>query len=145
LGAAGEGGPGVLYGVGDDDRLWRWEVGGGAPAAGLDLSGVWDRRGDRGLAVQSTLSIAPDQGHASWVSGGNPDSELEIRDLGPGEVTGSVPYPVDHACVDPVWDPDGAGLPAHRAEGWGDTGAPVESFGAPESFSPEGEPLDIET
>lgn len=144
-GASGEGGPGVLYGVGDDHRLWRWGVGADEPEAVLDLSGVWDRRGDVGLVFQSTLSIAPDQGHASWVSGGNPDSDLQIADLSTGEVTGSVPYPVDHACFDPVWAPDGSAVLAHRAEVWGDTGTPVESFGATEWFSPEGELIGTET
>lgn len=142
---AAESAPGVLYGVGDDHRLWRWEVGGGEAEAVLDFSEVWDRRGDVGLVFQSTLSIAPDQRHASWVSGATPDSELRIGDLAAGEVTGSVPYPVDHACIDPVWAPDGSSVLVHRVDVWDDAEAPNESFGATEWFSPEGERREIET
>ncbi|WP_026928486.1 hypothetical protein [Glycomyces tenuis] len=137
--------PGVLYGVGDDHRLWRWDVGEGEPEAVLDASGVWERGGDVGLVFQSTLSIAPDQRHASWVSGGTPDSDLQIVDLETGELTGTVPYPVDHACVDPVWSPDGSAVMAHRVPVWGDTGAPVEVFGSVEWFSPTAEKLDTAT
>ncbi|WP_026923472.1 hypothetical protein [Glycomyces arizonensis] len=137
--------PGVLYGVGDDHRLWRWDVSTDETEAVLDLGGVWDRSGDVGLVFQSTLSIAPDQRHASWVSGGTPDSDLRIADLSTGEVTGSVPYPVDHVCLDPVWAPDGSAVLAHRAKVWDETGAPIEAFGPTEWFSPQGEELETET
>lgn len=148
-GSAGQGGaeadPGVLYGVGDDHRLWRWDVGGGGLEAVLDVGSVWDRSGDVGVVFQSTLSIAPDQRHASWVSGASPDSDVHIADLGTGELTGSVPYPVDHACLDPVWAPDGSAVMAHRAAVWGDTGTPDEVFGPTEWFTPTAEKLGTET
>ena len=142
---------GVLYGVGDDHRLWRWEIGSDGPEQLLDLSGVWDEEGDVGMVLQSSLSIAPDQSHASWIAGGSPNAELQIGDFESGEMSGTVPYPVDHACLDPVWAPGGSSLLVHRADVWGDEPQgdalpmPTEAWGPTEWYSPTGERLSTET
>ncbi|GAB3656325.1 hypothetical protein [Glycomyces tarimensis] len=136
---------GVLYGVGDDHRLWRWETGADEAEPVFDLSGVWEHEGDVGTVLTASLSIAPDQSHAAWIAGGGPEAELQIGELASGEVSGTVPYPVDHACLDPAWAPDGASLSVHRADIWGGErqgdAMPTfaEAWGPTEWYSPDGE------
>ncbi|MCH7229405.1 hypothetical protein L0U85_00785 [Glycomyces sp. L485] len=144
----GEDDHGVLYGVGDDHTLWRWEVGSDEVEAVFDLGGVWEREGDVGAVLRASLSVAPDQRHASWIAGGGPNAELQIGDLESGEISGTVPYPVDHACLDPVWAPEGKSLLVHRTEVWGAAsqgdGMPGEVWGSTEWLSPEGDRLPSE-
>lgn len=133
--------PGVVYGVGDDHALWRWEIGSEAPERVLDLSGIWEGEGDVGRVLTASLSIDPTQSRAAWIAGGGEDSALMIGDLETGEASEAAGYPLDHACLDPAWLADGSALLAHRAEVWGEDGAFVEDFGATEWISRDGEPL----
>jgi hypothetical protein len=134
---------GDFYGLGDDHRLYRWD--GEATAPVLDLSGIWDRRGDVGTVLRSSLSIDPRQRHAAWVAGGGPDAALMFGDLETGEITTAVEYPVDHACIDPTWLADGSAVLAHRAPVWGHgtdgstdaTPLPVETWGPTEWHAPD--------
>jgi hypothetical protein len=136
---------GAFYALGDDHRLYRWEPGEDQDVEPvLDLSGVWDAEGDVGTVLRSSLSIDPTGRHAAWIAGATPDAALMFGDLDTGEITTAVEYPVDHACVDPAWLPDGSAVLAHRAEVWGtdvDLGTdeipfPVEDWGATEWYAP---------
>ncbi|THV43011.1 hypothetical protein [Glycomyces buryatensis] len=111
---------GVVYGLGDDHRLWRWQVDSSEAEPVLDLSGVWDAEGDVGTVLNASLSIDPGQRYAAWVAGGGTDAELMVGDLRDGETTGASSYPVDHACLDPTWLADGSALLVHRAAVWGE-------------------------
>lgn len=137
---------GVFFALGDDHRLYRWEPAADTdPEAVLDLSGVWDGEGDVGTVLRSSLSVDPTGARAAWVDGANPDAALRFGDLATGEITTAVEYPVDHACLDPVWLPDGSAVLAHRASVWGSSGDqdtddipfPVESWGETEWYSPD--------
>jgi hypothetical protein len=139
---------GAFYALGDDHRLYRWEPGGdddqGVEPV-LDLSGVWDAEGDVGAVLRSSLSLDPTGRHAAWIAGATADAALMFGDLGTGEISEAVEYPVDHACLDPAWLPDGSAVLAHRAEVWGteaDQGTdeipfPVEDWGPTEWYSPD--------
>ncbi|MEV3938278.1 hypothetical protein AB0K52_20170 [Glycomyces sp. NPDC049804] len=140
------GAEGVFYALGDDHRLYRWEPAAEAdPEAVLDLSGVWDGEGDVGTVLRSSLSVDPTGSRAAWVDGASPDASLRFGDLATGEITTAVEYPVDHACLDPAWLPDGSAVLAHRASVWGESSDqdtddipfPVESWGETEWYSPE--------
>ncbi|MEU5155373.1 hypothetical protein [Glycomyces sp. NPDC021274] len=154
LDASGDGADaGVFYALGDDHRLYRWDPGAEADgtedeSAGvepvLDLSGVWDGEGDVGTVLRASLSIDPSGRHAAWVAGASPGASLMFGDLETGEITTAVQYPVDHACIDPAWLPDGSAILAHRAPVWGtETAAgdeipfPVTTWGATEWHSPD--------
>ncbi|MFC3493351.1 hypothetical protein [Glycomyces rhizosphaerae] len=142
---------GVFYALGDDHRLYRWDPGTDQSAVEpvLDLSGVWDGEGDVGSVLRSSLSIDPRQRHAAWITGGTPEAALNFGNLDTGEIATAVEYPVDHACIDPAWLPDGSAVLAHRAPVWGadtdpDTRAdtdeipfPVQAWGATEWYSPD--------
>lgn len=135
---------GVFYGLGDDHRLYRWDASTDEAEPVLDLSGVWDGEGDVGTVLRSSLSIDPRQRTAAWIEGGSPDAVLRFGDLDSGEITTAASYPLDHACIDPAWLPDGSALLAHRAAVWGDGAAagdatplPVESWGDTEWYSPD--------
>jgi hypothetical protein len=139
---------GVFYALGDDHRLYRWDPGAGedAPRAVLDLGGVWEREGDVGTVLRASLALDPRQRYAAWIEGASPDAVLRFGDLETGEITTAAEYPLDHACIDPAWLPDGSGLLVHRAAVWGDpeasgggdaTPLPVESWGAAEWYSPD--------
>ncbi|GAA2140352.1 hypothetical protein [Glycomyces algeriensis] len=138
---------GVFYALGDDHRLYRWDPGAGAEEGVdpvLDLSGVWEEEGDVGTVYRASLSVDPTGRHAAWVAGSTPAASLKFGDLETGEITTAVEYPVDHACIDPVWLPDGSAVLAHRASVWGDvadTGDaipfPVTTWGATEWHSPD--------
>ncbi|WP_205326049.1 hypothetical protein [Glycomyces sp. YM15] len=150
-------GAGTFYALGDDHRLYRWGPAAenqpdasAETAAGiepvLDLSGVWDEEGDVGTVLRSSLSLDPVERHAAWIAGASPSAALMFGDLGTGEITTGVEYPLDHACIDPSWLPDGSAVLAHRAPVWGteadvDTGDdipfPVKSWGATEWHSPD--------
>jgi hypothetical protein len=150
-------GEGAFYALGDDHRLYRWEPGAETPTDAsaeasqgiepvLDLSGVWDAEGDVGTVLRSSLSIDPTGQHAAWISGATPAAELMFGDLDTGEITTGVQYPLDHACIDPAWLPDGSAILAHRAPVWGteadaDMGDeipfPVKSWAATEWHSPD--------
>lgn len=139
---------GVFYGLGDDHRLLRWEVGAEQAEPVLDLGGVWEGEGDVGAVLNASLSVDPTQRHAAWISGGSDDAELMIGDLDTGESRAIVDYPLDHACIEPTWTPDGSSLTVHRAEVWSgadDSGdaipLPSEDFGAVEQYTPDGELL----
>lgn len=136
---------GVLYGLGDDHRLYRWDPGAedGGPEPVLDLGGVWEREGDVGTVLRASLSVDPRQRYAAWIAGGGVDAALNFGDLETGEIATAVEYPLDHACIDPSWLADGSALLVHRAAVWGDapdgdaTPLPHESWGATEWYSPE--------
>ncbi|MDN3241254.1 hypothetical protein [Glycomyces tritici] len=142
---------GVFYALGDDHRLYRWDPGadsGDGDAADvepvLDLSGVWDAEGDVGTVLRASLSVDPTGRHAAWVAGASPHASLMFGDLDTGEVATAIEYPVDHACIDPVWLPDGSAVLAHRAPVWGTATAagdeipfPVTTWGATEWHSPD--------
>ncbi|WP_100448866.1 hypothetical protein [Glycomyces xiaoerkulensis] len=138
---------GVVYGVGDDLALWRWEAGSDEPERALDLSGVWDHQGDVDRVLTASLSVDPTQRHAAWIAGGDPGAELMVGDLDTGDTRSVVDYPLDHGCLDPVWAPDGSRLLVHRADVWEGTEQappPTRAFGDLEWYSPEGERLDDE-
>jgi hypothetical protein len=139
-------GAGAFYALGDDHQLYRWEPGDDQDVEPvLDLGGVWDAEGDVGTVLRSSLSIDPTGRHAAWIAGATPDAALMFGDLATGEITTAVEYPVDHACLDPTWLPDGSAVLAHRAEVWGadvDQGTdeipfPVEDWGATEWYAPD--------
>ncbi|MEU5871804.1 hypothetical protein AB0A73_09625 [Glycomyces sp. NPDC047369] len=135
---------GVFYGLGDDHRLYRWDVDGDEAEPVLDLSGAWDAEGDVGTVLRSSLSIDPRQRTAAWIEGAGPDAVLKFGNLDSGEITTAASYPLDHACIDPTWLPDGSALLVHRAAVWGTetaegdaTPLPVESWGDTEWYSPD--------
>lgn len=145
-------GEGVFYGLGDDHRLYRWEPGGEngqQPEPVLDLSGVWEGKGDVGTVLRASLSIDPRQRYAVWVEGANPEAALRFGDLETGEVDAGVAYPVDHACIDPAWLADGSAVLVHRSPVWGvnaepggradsdATPLPAKTWGPTEWHSPE--------
>jgi hypothetical protein len=151
-------GAGVFYALGDDHKLYRWDPDSDAHTddadeapveSVLDLSGVWDGEGDVGTVLRSSLSIDPRQRHAAWIAGATPQAALMFGDLDTGEITTAAEYPVDHACIDPAWLPDGSAILAHRAPVWGadtdpDTRAdtdeipfPVTAWGPTEWYSPD--------
>ncbi|MDA1362742.1 hypothetical protein O1R50_24200 [Glycomyces luteolus] len=149
---------GTFYALSDDHRLYRWDPGtdtdtdaSAEAEAGvepvLDLSGVWEGEGDVGTVLRSSLSIDPGERYAAWIAGASPGAALMFGDLGTGEIRTGVEYPLDHACIDPAWLPDGSAVLAHRAPVWGteadvDMGDeipfPVKSWAATEWYSPEG-------
>nr|BFF22526.1 hypothetical protein GCM10025732_04910 [Glycomyces mayteni] len=135
---------GVFYGLGDDHRLYRWDVGSDAAEPVLDLGGAWDAEGDVGTVLRASLSIDPRQRTAAWIEGGTPDAVLRFGDLDTGEITTAAAYPLDHACIDPAWLPDGSALLVHRAAVWGAATAegdatplPVAAWGDTEWYSPD--------
>lgn len=149
---------GVFYALGDDHQLYRWDpdadtstddAGQEAVEPVLDLSGVWDAEGDVGTTLRASLSIDPRQHHAAWIAGATPEAALMFGSIDTGEITTAARYPVDHACIDPAWLPDGSAILAHRATVWGadtdpDTRAvtdeipfPVKAWGPTEWHSPE--------
>lgn len=141
---------GVFYALGDDHRLYRWDPEAdtadpdGSVEPVLDLSGVWEGEGDVGTVMRSSLTIDPGERHAAWIAGATPGAALMFGDIETGEITTAVEYPIDHACIDPAWLPDGSAILAHRAPVWGDEpGAgdaipfPVQSWGATEWHSPD--------
>ncbi|GAB3234485.1 hypothetical protein GCM10027447_31630 [Glycomyces halotolerans] len=135
-----EEGPAELYGVADDYSLWRWEVGAESAEPVLDLGGVWEREGDVGTVLHSSLTVDPTGHRAAWIAGGDTDAQLMVGDLETGETEAVASYPLDHACLDPTWLPDGSAVMAHRAEVWGDTGGLTEAFGPVEWFAEQGDP-----
>jgi hypothetical protein len=144
---SGDADGGVFYALGDDHRLYRWNPGAEAEEGVepvLDLSGIWEAEGDVGTIMRASLSVDPTGRHAAWVAGATPASSLMFGDLRSGEVTTAVEYPVDHACIDPVWLPDGSAVLAHRASVWGDAADagdaipfPAATWGATEWHSPD--------
>ncbi|MFG3342582.1 hypothetical protein [Glycomyces sp. NPDC048151] len=133
---------GVFYALGDDHRLYRWDTAADDTEPVLDLSGAWEGEGDVGTVLRASLTLDPTERHAAWIAGGSPDAALMFGDLGTGETTTAVEYPVDHACIDPAWLPDGSAVLAHRAPVWGDDQGtddiplPVETWGDTEWYAP---------
>lgn len=134
---------GVFYALGDDHRLYRWDAAAEDTEPVLDLSGAWAGEGDVGTVLRASLTVDPTERHAAWIAGGSPDAALMFGDLDSGETTTAVEYPVDHACIDPAWLPDGSAVLAHRAPVWGeDQGSgdeiplPVEIWGDTEWYAP---------